>query len=66
MTDKELLEAILGRVRDGRLECKYALELAEELEISPVRIGRICDEENIRIINCQLGCFGTRAKNKQK
>ncbi len=64
MTDKELLEAIRGRVREGRLDCKYALELAEELEVPPARIGRICDEENIRIVNCQLGCFGTRAKNR--
>ncbi len=64
MTDKEILEAIRGRVHDGRLECKYALELAEELEVSPARIGRVCDEENIRIVNCQLGCFGTRSKPK--
>ena len=64
MTDKELLEAIRGRIRDGRLDCRYALELAEELEVPPARIGRICDEENIRIANCQLGCFGAGPKSK--
>jgi len=64
MTDKELLEAIQSRVREGRLDCKYALELAEELEVPPARIGRICDQENIRIANCQLGCFAMRAKSR--
>lgn len=63
MTDQEILEAIRPLVRDGHLTCKDALELAAKLQIKPTQIGRICDSSEIRLINCQLGCFGLRKKN---
>lgn len=46
--------------RDGRrvLACAKALALADELRVAPREIGRICDENDIRIVHCQLGCFG--------
>jgi len=56
-TDEELREAIRRAARDGRVACKALLELAARSGESPARIGRLCDEMEIRISQCQLGCF---------
>ncbi len=56
---------ITNRIKDaateidglGKLTCKKAIQLAEELNISTKEIGDICNAENIKIIHCQLGCF---------
>jgi len=44
---------------DGRktLTCAEAFELAKKFEIEIMEIGRICNQNNIRIRKCQLGCF---------
>ncbi len=58
-------EDITNRIKDaaaevdglGKLPCKRAFQLAEELNISLKDIGDICNAEDIKIIRCQLGCF---------
>lgn len=60
----EILEALRPLTKDGKLPCKEALALADRLKVSPSRIGRICNQEEIRIINCQLGCFGAGPKRR--
>ncbi|EKD50062.1 MAG: hypothetical protein ACD_62C00666G0003 [uncultured bacterium] len=40
------------------LTCQRAHQLAEEYSIELRRIGAICQTEGIKIINCELGCFG--------
>lgn len=44
---------------DGRktLLCAKALQLAEQLGVKPVEIGKICNTAEIKITSCQLGCF---------
>ena len=37
-----------------------ALELAGELQVSPAELGEVANELKIKIIDCQLGCFGKR------
>ncbi len=65
MTDDEVREAIQPLVDEhSHLVCKQALELAARLEINPARIGKICNQHGIRIVNCQLGCFGTKPKRR--
>ena len=64
MTDQEILEGIRPLVQNGHLACKDALELAAKLQIKATQIGRVCDQNEIRIINCQLGCFGLRKKGQ--
>lgn len=58
---KELREKIKAAAteKEGKqvLPCPKAFALAKELDASLKDIGQICDEENIRICNCQLGCF---------
>lgn len=58
MTDEELREAIRRAAIDGRAPCKAMLDLAERTGTPPARIGALCDEMNVRISACQLGCFG--------
>ena len=54
---EEQKQKIREAAKDGRLPCAMAFRLAEELDV-PVRlIGDFCNEEDIRIKNCQLGCF---------
>jgi len=58
---KDLTNAVLKRAQelDGkrRLTCAEAFELAQEFEVEVIEIGRICNQHNIRICKCQLGCF---------
>ncbi len=44
---------------DGRkkLPCAKAFIIASENGVTIGEIGDICDEEEIRISHCQLGCF---------
>ncbi len=59
--EEDLINAVLERVeeRDGRkkLACAEAFELAQEFEVEVIEIGRICNQRNVRICKCQLGCF---------
>jgi hypothetical protein len=45
--------------RDGRktISCARAFEMHRQYNVSLADIGRICDENDIRICACQLGCF---------
>jgi hypothetical protein len=58
MTDEETLAALSRDIDQGRLACRDALAAAARLGIAPARIKRICDAHAIRIVDCQLGCFG--------
>ena len=57
----KLVEAINKKTfTDGektKLSCAVALQLARKFVVKPSEIGAICNEQNIRISNCQLGCF---------
>ncbi len=58
---EKLINAVLERAQeiDGRkkLACAEAFELAQEFGVEVIEIGRICNQHNIRIRKCQLGCF---------
>lgn len=57
MTRDALIEAVRAASAGGRLTCEKAHELAEELNTSLREIGMICNELQIKISACQLGCF---------
>ena len=40
-----------------KLPCAKALALAAELGVPPKTVGAVCDDHEIRIAGCQLGCF---------
>ncbi|OHB65857.1 MAG: hypothetical protein A2Y76_04360 [Planctomycetes bacterium RBG_13_60_9] len=60
-SQEELTQAVCERskVVNGRrmLTCAEAFRLAAEAGVEPIRIGRVCNEQNIRLCSCQLGCF---------
>ncbi len=61
--DRDALKAALqGHVKeiDGHqsLSCHRAHVMAEDLGVELQQIGQICHEEQIKIVDCQLGCFG--------
>jgi len=58
---EELVNAVLEQSQKPngrkRLTCTEAFELAQEFEVEPVEIGRVCNQHNVKICKCQLGCF---------
>lgn len=46
--------------KDGekvKLQCAAAFKIADQFGVKPPEVGKICNEMNIRICKCQLGCF---------
>jgi hypothetical protein len=56
--DEDLAEAIRRSVTDGMLTCAAAFELAEELNVPRIEVGRGADTLRIPLSRCQLGLFG--------
>ena len=54
VTDEELL----ALAQDGEVPCVRALEFAERKGLSPADVGQRLTELDIKIVACQLGCFG--------
>ena len=54
---EELAERLKASLGGGRLPCAKAWEIARELGIKHMRVGRAADTLGIRISQCQLGCF---------
>ncbi len=59
--DASILERVRQSAveRDGRLvlPCAAAFSIAEKTGVSLAEIGAACNEQQIKIIRCQLGCF---------
>lgn len=53
----EVEKAVKERAKQGRLACREAFALAEELGVSPGRIGQAANATGVKISGCQLGCF---------
>lgn len=62
MTDQEIIDALQPVIHDNKLNCHDALATAARLDIEPKKIGTICNQNRIQIVNCQLGCFGVKEK----
>jgi len=59
--NQELIDAVLAQSQkdSGKKEllCTEAFELARKFDARLTEIGRICNQNNVRIRKCQLGCF---------
>ncbi len=42
---------------EGKISCTQAREVAKDLEIELAEIGKLCDDNDIKIYGCELGCF---------
>jgi len=58
---KELTNAVIAAARESdgkkRLSCQIAFDLAEKFDVTRKTVGQTCNDNNIKITNCQLGCF---------
>lgn len=56
---EENVAAALGKaIKDGRISCAAAHDVAKKLALSPADIGMALDLMEVRLIRCQLGLFG--------
>jgi len=55
--EKKIMEFV--ETKDGklRLSCGKAHDIAKEYEVELSKIAKICEDKNIRIYSCELGCF---------
>ncbi len=53
----KVLDAVKAAAPEGRITCEAAHALAKELGVELLLIGKAADELNVRIKQCQLGCF---------
>ena len=60
----DIREAVRDAAAEGVIPCARALALAEQLQVSPSEIGAAADAEGIRVVDCQLGCFGKHKRGK--
>ena len=57
--DRErIARAAREEAEDGRIACAKALALAKRLGVGPSLVGEVLNEQKIKIVQCQLGCFG--------
>ncbi len=57
MSQEKLKKEVEDLAVDGYLTCQQAFQISEKLNCSPLEVGKKCDEMEIKIAKCQLGCF---------
>jgi hypothetical protein len=54
---EKIKEEVIKIAKDGELSCPQAFGLAKSKGFDLKEIGQVCNELNIKIVGCQLGCF---------
>jgi hypothetical protein len=57
MDHEDVKREVERAAQEGRLTCPEARALAEKLGVDYSAVGRACNELNIKIHACALGCF---------
>ena len=57
MSPEELQAKIRLAAPQGKIACAAAFRLAGELSLSTQEMGKLLNELEIKIKQCQLGCF---------
>jgi DNA-binding transcriptional regulator YhcF (GntR family) len=61
LSSEEIKNQIKEKIKDkevnGAIKCPVALKIANELKISPKEVGEVLNGLNIKLKDCQLGCF---------
>jgi hypothetical protein len=55
--EEKVKEELLRRAADGKISCREARSIAEELGATHAEVGGAADELKIKITDCELGCF---------
>jgi LAO/AO transport system kinase len=56
MKDK-VIEEIQKKTINGKIPCPIARKIAKDLSVSYKEVGRVANELNVKITDCELGCF---------
>ena len=62
--DERIAAAIRERARKETLRCATAFQIAEELGVMPMAVGKTADALEVRLSRCQLGLFGHGEQNR--
>jgi len=54
---QKVIDAVKKEAVDNKMECERAQALAGELGVPIIVVGRALNLLNIKIMQCQLGCF---------
>ncbi len=54
---QQLKEMILAEADNSRLPCQKAFAIAAKTGLSTAEVGKTCNELEVKIAECQLGCF---------
>lgn len=55
--EEKILEAVREAAKEGKITCHNARKVAEELGIPYRQVGQAANELEIKIGQCELGCF---------
>ena len=55
---EDIKNKLMELVKNGKLTCAEAHQLAESEGVSLVSIGKVAEGAGVKISDCQLGCFG--------
>jgi len=50
-------EKVKEKAKDGKISCPLARKIAQELNVPIKEVGHACDDLDIRLYGCELGCF---------
>jgi len=64
MDDERIEERIARKAKNNELPCAVAFDLAQQLNMSPGKMGRQADRMKLRLVKCQLGLFGYLPEKK--
>ncbi len=56
--EDRIANAVRANLQDGKLPCARAFRLADELDVTPILIGKTADALQVHLNRCQLGLFG--------
>jgi hypothetical protein len=57
MDKQAIMEKVKARLQDGKILCQAARKLAEDEGITYKDMGDLLNENKIKIVSCELGCF---------
>jgi LAO/AO transport system kinase len=57
MSDNDLEKKILEAAEGGKITCKEAMKLAAKLKVPTKNMADLLNKYNVKIKECQLGCF---------
>ena len=57
MNKEEVIKKILEVAVNGKISCTDARDIMEDYKVPHGQIGDICDEVEVKIYGCELGCF---------